>query len=60
LGQVHTELRREDLRERDHSEKLGVDGTITLKWIFTRWDGETWIGLLSIVIGAGGGLLRMR
>jgi len=50
-------VRRGELRERDHSEKLGVDGTITLKWFFTRWDVEAWNGLLLLMIGTGGGLL---
>ena len=26
------------LIERDHLEDLGVDGRITLKWIFRNWD----------------------
>jgi hypothetical protein len=59
LGEVHTGLRLGDLRETYHSEKLDVDGTITLKWIFTRMDGETWTGMLSIKIGTGCGLLIM-
>jgi hypothetical protein len=45
-----------DLRERDHLEELGVDGK-TSKWIFKRWDGGAWTGLLWLRIGTGGGLL---
>jgi len=30
----------EELRERDHLEDLGVDGTIILKWIFKKGAGN--------------------
>jgi hypothetical protein len=35
----------------------GVDGRITSKWIFKKWDEGTWTGLSWLRIGTGGGLL---
>jgi hypothetical protein len=46
VEKVHTGFRWEDLREGDHLEDPGLDGRIILKWIFKKWDGEAWTGLL--------------
>ena len=35
----------------------GVDGRVTLKWMFEKWDGRAWTGKISLRIGTGGGLL---
>ena len=45
------------LRERDDLGDPGVDGRIILRWIFRKWDGGTWTGLIWFRIGTGGGLL---
>jgi hypothetical protein len=45
-----------DLRERCHWEKVGVYGTIILKWILNKWDGEACTGLIGLRVGTGGGL----
>ena len=34
-----------------------VDGKIILKWIFTKWNVESWTVLIWPRKGAGGGLL---
>jgi hypothetical protein len=30
----------ENLKERDHLENSSIDGSIILRWIFSKWDGE--------------------
>jgi len=47
----------EDLMVKDHLEYLEVDGRTILKWIFKKWDWETWTGSICPRIGKGGGRL---
>jgi hypothetical protein len=38
-GEVYTEFWWGNLGERDHLEDPGVDGIITLRWIFKKFEG---------------------
>jgi hypothetical protein len=42
---------------REHSEILGVDWRIILKWIFGEYGWRVLIGFIWLRIGAGDGLL---
>jgi hypothetical protein len=44
---MHTKFLSENLKGRDHSEDLGVDGKIILEWILRElgWKGVDWIYL---------------
>jgi hypothetical protein len=56
-GEVHAGFWWGELRERYHLEDLGVDGRIILKWIFKKWHGEAWSGLIWLRIETGAGSL---
>jgi hypothetical protein len=40
-----------NLRERYHLEDLCVDGNKILRWIYKKWDGGAWTGLIWLRIG---------
>jgi hypothetical protein len=46
-GEAYTGFWWGNLKERDHKEDLGADGTIILSWIFRMWDrlGMDWINV---------------
>jgi len=56
-GEVHTWFWWGDLRERDHLGDPDVDGRIILRWIFKKWDGESWTVSTWLRIGTVGGFL---
>ena len=56
-GEVYTRFWLGIPRERGHLEDPGVDGRITLRWIFRKWDVGVRTGLNWLRIGTGGGLL---
>ena len=46
------------LREKDHLEDPGLDGTIVLRRIFRQWDVRAWAGSIWLRIGAGAGTCK--
>jgi len=47
----------ENLKVRDHSEDLSIDGNIMLECILGKQGGKVWTGSIWLKIGASGGLL---
>jgi len=43
--------------KRDHCRDPGIDGMITLRWIFRKWDVGVWTGSSWLRIGTGDGHL---
>jgi len=56
-GETYTGFWRGNLRERDHFEDPGIDGSVILRWIFKEWDLGAWTGSSWLRIGTGGGHL---
>jgi hypothetical protein len=52
---VHTGLWWGNLRERNHLEDRGIDGKVIIRWIFRKWGGWAWTGLMWLRIGTGAG-----
>jgi hypothetical protein len=47
----------ENLKGRDHSEYLGIDGKIILEWILGKYGGKVWTRYILLSIGISDGLL---
>jgi hypothetical protein len=44
VKEMHTRFWLENLKGRDHSEDLGIDGKIILEWILGKWgEGVDWM-----------------
>jgi hypothetical protein len=54
VERIGGEVRRGNLRVRDHFGDPGVDGRIIMRWIFRKWDVEVWTGSIWLRIGTGG------
>jgi hypothetical protein len=49
-----------NLKGRDYLEELGIDGRITLKQIFNKYDVAVFTGFIWLRIWASSGLLLTR
>jgi hypothetical protein len=54
---MHTKFWSENLKGRDHSDDLSVDGRIILEWILNKQFRRVWIGFMMLRMGTSGGLL---
>jgi len=57
---MHTKFWLENLKGRDHSEDLDVDGRVILQWILQKYGGKLWTGFMWLKIKTSGGLLCTR
>jgi len=46
--------------EKVHLEDPRIEERILFMWIFRKWDGDTWFGLIWLRIGTGDRHLWMR
>jgi hypothetical protein len=49
-----------NLRKRDRLKDPDVSVRIILRWIFRKWDGGTWTGLIWFRIGTGGEICKFN
>jgi len=54
---MHTGYRRVNLKEGEHLEYLGIDGTIILKLLLKKYCDGVWSGLVWLRMGISFGLL---
>jgi hypothetical protein len=54
---MHTKFWLENLKGKDHSEDLGIEGKIILEWILGKLGGKVWPGCIWLKISASGRLL---
>jgi hypothetical protein len=54
---MHTIFWLKTLKRIDDLEYIGMDGRITLAWIFGKWDGEVWTVWVWFRLVTSGGLL---
>jgi hypothetical protein len=47
----------DNMKGRDHSENLDVDGKIILEWIIGKYGGKVWTGFIWLSMWTSGGLL---
>jgi len=57
---MHTLFCLKILKERAHSEDLGVDGWITLEWLLRKYGGKVWTRWTWLRTGISGGSLWTR
>jgi hypothetical protein len=53
--EMHAELWLGNLKERNHVEDLGVDGSMIIKWTLYKWDVRWWSRFISLRMGSSAG-----